>query len=210
MILSSSGAVLVLRHYSMPRPITCSLISGNLRNFFTIRIKGPVGTYVEIAKGDPVVFGTLDNDVSDICGGFILSKMDRDITITPDIKSFPVERRKSQRYPVSLQGYINHVNDKKCSVPVWIKDISYEGLRIHTETSYNVGDRIGIDICTSIGVPGIEGNIVRSSVLFGRNEYGIELSFRYRSSISTIRGSIDFLIREEKKMIEDQLMALKQ
>ena len=210
MILSSSGAVLVLRHYSMPRPITCSLVSGNLKSFFTIRINGPIGTYVDIAKGDPVTFGTLDNDVSNICGGFILSRMDRDITITPDIKSFPVERRKSRRYPVSLQGYISHANNKKCSVPVWIKDISYDGVRIYTEACFNVSDRIGIDICTNTSIPEIEGTIVRCSVLFSRNEYGVELSFRYRSSISTIRGSIDFLIREEKKMIEDHLLALKQ
>lgn len=200
------GPVMALRHFSLSRPLTCSLISGNLENFFTLRINGPVGIYVDIVKGDPIIFCRLDNGTSDICGGFVLSKMESDITISPDVTSFKVERRKSPRFPVSILGYTNHVNDKKCSFPVWIKDISYDGLRIYTEADFNVKDRIGVNICISGKVLDIDGTIVRSSVLFGRNEYGIQITYRYKSSVFSIRESIDYLVEQERRLIEDHLM----
>ena len=85
------------------------------------------------SRGDPIIFCRLDNGTSDICGGFVLSKMGKHITISPDVTSFKVERRrKAQEFPASILGCTNHVNDKKCSFPVWIKDISYDGLRIYT------------------------------------------------------------------------------
>ncbi|MGB3989510.1 MAG: hypothetical protein WBL32_03145, partial [Acetivibrionales bacterium] len=61
---SRPGPVMALRHFSLSRPLTCSLISGNLENFFTLRINGPVGIYVDIVKGDPLIFCRLDNGTS--------------------------------------------------------------------------------------------------------------------------------------------------
>ena len=35
-----SEPILALRHFSLSKPITCSVVGGDLQNFFTIRIMG--------------------------------------------------------------------------------------------------------------------------------------------------------------------------
>jgi hypothetical protein len=184
------------------------VVSGDLQNFFTIRIMGPVGTYLNMVKGDPIIFCRLDNDTPNIQGGFILSKIDSDITISPDMTTFAVERRKSPRYPLSLLGQVNRVNNRKCSVPAWIKDISHDGIRIYTESGFNVKDKIGINIDVGTRVLDIEGIIVRSALLFGRNEYGIQIAYRYKSTVFNLKESIDYLVEQEKKLIEDHLLGI--
>jgi hypothetical protein len=43
-------------------------------------------------------------------------------------------------------------------------------------------------------------------MLFGRNEYGIQITYRYKSSVFSIRESIDYLVEQERRLIEDHLM----
>ncbi len=205
---SDTGSVMALRHFSLSKPITCILISGNLENFFTIRIKGPIGEYFSISKGDPIIFGKIDNNTPNIYGGFVLSKAENDITISPDMTSFKEERRKNARFPVSLLGYVKHTNNKESSATAWVKDISYEGIRICTESVFQLNDKIEISICIQNKVLNIEGIIIRRSSLFGRNEYGILMSFRYKNSVFSVRENIDSLVAQEKWLIENHLLSL--
>ena len=100
------------------------------------------------------------------------------------------------------------MNNRKCSVPAWIKDISHDGIRIYTESGFNVKDKIGINIDVGTRVLDIEGIIVRSALLFGRNEYGIQIAYRYKSTVFNLKESIDYLVEQEKKLIEDHLLGI--
>jgi hypothetical protein len=159
-------------------------------------------------KGDPVTFGTTDNNGTNVYGGFILSKNDNDITISPDMTSFQVERRKNIRYPVSLLGSVKHQSNRTGASPVWIKDISYEGIRICTECNFEVNDDLVINIFDQNRVFDLEGSVVRKSVLFGRNEYGVLMTFRYKSSVFSVRDTIDSLVLQEKRLIISHLTGL--
>jgi len=104
---------LALLHFSKSKPLTCALVSGTIDNFFTVKLNEPMDPFNDISKGDPVTFGKIDKDDKGnevkIFGGFALSKADEDeLTISPDMSSFDVERRKSTRHPVSIFGYIKH------------------------------------------------------------------------------------------------------
>jgi hypothetical protein len=200
------GSILALRHYSHSKPFTCSFVSGNLENFFTVRIKGPLGVYISIAKGDPVTFGTIENDQANVFGGFILSRNDTDITISPDMTSFQVERRKNTRHPVSLLGSVKRISERSNGTSTaWIKDISYEGIRLCTDCAFEVNDEIAIHIFDQNRVLDLEGSVVRKSTLFGRNEYGVQLIFKYKSSVFSIRYAIDSLVQQERDLILSHL-----
>lgn len=207
MVQSDHGAVMALRHFSMQRPITCTLISGDTDKFFTVMIKGPLGTYFNISKGDPIIFAKPDNNTCNVYGGFVLSKIGNYITISPDMTSFSVERRKTKSFPVSLLGYVRHVNYEE-NIPAWVKDISYEGLRIATETEFSVNDKVELSISIYDKLLDVSGMIVRRASLFGRNEYGIMMSFSDKNSLSAIKDSIDYLVAEEKKLMENHLLNL--
>lgn len=201
--------LLALRHYSYSKPVTCALISGDLCNFFTIKLNESLDLYRSILKGDPVTFGKLDEKKEAyIYGGFVLSKAEKnDITISPDLTSFVMERRKNTRYPVSLFGFLKYGSHKENTSSAWIKDISYEGVRLCTDSSLKVDDNVEVNICIYNKVLNLEGTIVRKSVLYGRNEYGISITFRYKSSVFSTRENIDYLVLQERKLIENHLAA---
>lgn len=206
----SNQELLALRHYARAKPLTCNLVSGNLSSFFTVKTSEPLDLYCNISKGDPVIFGKLDNKKeTNIYGGFVLSRTENDdITISPDITTCVKERRQNTRYPVSIFGYIKHGSNKENTSSAWIKDMSYEGLRICTETSMEVDDSIDINICVYNKVLNIEGMVVRKTVLYGRNEYGIMITFRYKSLVFSIRQNIDYLVMQERRLIQNHLAAL--
>ncbi len=134
-----------------------------------------------------------------------MSKNESDITISPDMTSFKVERRKNVRYPVSLMGSIKNMSDRSSGSPVWIKDVSYEGLRLCAECDLGVNDDIELNVFVQTQVYTLDGTVVRKASLFGKNEYGILLSFRYKSSIFTVRETIDYLVLQEKKLFLNHL-----
>jgi hypothetical protein len=201
---------LVLRHYSRSKPVTCSLISGTLDNFFTVKLNDALDIYKDVIKGDPVIFGKYAKEKeTKIIGGFVLSKAENDeITVSPDMNTFDYERRHNTRYPVSIFSYIKHGPAREFVSSAWIKDISYEGLRICTDSVLAIEDSIEVNICISSRVFNIEGVVVRKKVLYGRNEYGIQITFKYKDLVFTTREYIDNLILQEKRLIENHLQML--
>lgn len=204
---------LALLHYSKSKPLTCALVSGSVDNFFTVKLKEPMDPFHEILKGDPVTFGKIGIDEEgkkvQIFGGFVLSKADNDeLTISPDMTSFAVERRKSVRYPVSIFGYIKHGLRKENLSSVCIKDISYDGLRICTETELQVKDNIEVNICVFDNVLNIDGTVVRKRPMFDKSEYGVALEFKYKDMVYKIRDYVDNLISQERRLLENHLLAM--
>ena len=204
---SRPGSLIALRHFSFPRPIACSLVSGDLESFFTVRIREPIGTYMSISKGDPIVFGLMVSDSAVIRGGFILSRKEGSITISPDTTTpITIERRKSPRFPVSLLGRVNSVNGRECSIPARIKDISYDDIRIYTEYDLNIRDSICVSIREGAKEPDIMGTVVRNARMFGRNEYGVQIMDRSGGTVSSVKEFIDFIAVQEEHMIEEVLL----
>jgi hypothetical protein len=199
-----------LRHYSRSKPVTCSLVSGTPESFFTIRLNDNVDLSNNIFKGDPVIFGKFGNSREvNVFGGFVLRKAENsEVTISPDMTSYTVERRHSIRYPVSILGYVKHGLFHEVSTPVLIKDISYDGVRICTEASLEVGECLEINVCIFKNVINIEGVVARKRSLYGRNEYGVQMTFRYKNTIFTVREYIDNLVNQEKRLLENHLLAL--
>lgn len=209
--MSYKGYLLSLRHYSRTKPVACSVVHGNFTSFFTVKMHEPYNQCSGIFKGDPITFGKMDgeNEVS-LFGGFVLTTDENNssITVSPDLTSFAVERRKNFRYPVSIIAYIKHGTSNTSSA--WIKDMSYEGVRLLSDAELAVEENIQINICVSNSVFDLEGMVVRKSVLYGRNEYGVLLSFRYKSSVFSTREYIDNYILQEKKIIENHLAMIDQ
>jgi hypothetical protein len=201
---------LALRHYSRSNPVTCSLISGTPDNFFTVKLNDALDLYNDVLKGDPVTFGKYSKEKgTKIIGGFVLSKAEEnEITVSPDMNTFDYERRHHTRYPVSIFSYIKYGTAKEKVSPAWIKDISYEGLRICSASDLTVEDSIEVNICISSRVFNIEGVVVRKKVLYGRNEYGVQITFKHKSLVFTTREYVDNLISHEKKLIENHLQSL--
>lgn len=203
--------ILALRHFSRSKPVTCSLISGNLDNFFTVKLDDSLDINSDISKGDPITFGMLDKEnEAKIIGGFVLAKTeDNEVTVSPDMTSFAVERRHSPRYPVSIFGYLKHGLNKENIASAWIKDISYEGIRLCTDTRLEVQDSIEVNICVSNHVLNIEGLVVRRKALYDRSEYGVQLTFRYKDLVFSTREYVDNLVSQEKKLIENHLISIR-
>lgn len=204
---------LALLHYSKSKPLTCALVSGAIDNFFTVKLNEPMDPFNDISKGDPVTFGKIDKDDKDkevkIFGGFVLSKADEnELTISPDMTSFSVERRRSERHPVSIFGYIKHGERKENVSSICIKDISYDGLRICTETELKVEDSVEVNICIFDNVLNIDGTVVRKRPMFGKSEYGVQLEFKYKNMVFNIRDYVDNLVAQEKKLLENHLLAM--
>ncbi|HEX2946928.1 MAG TPA: PilZ domain-containing protein [Clostridia bacterium] len=204
---------LALLHFSKSKPLTCSLVSGTIDNFFTVKLNEPMDPFNNISKGDPVTFGKIDkedkgNEVK-IFGGFVLSKADEDeLTISPDMTSFAVERRRSTRHPVSIFGYIKHGLRKENLSSICIKDISYDGLRICSETELQVEDSVEVNICIFDNVLNIDGTVVRKRSMFGKSEYGIQLEFKYKNMVFNIRDYVDNLVTQERRLLENHLIAM--
>lgn len=204
---------LALLHFSKSKPLICALVSGATDNFFTVRLNEPMDPFNDISKGDPVTFGRIEKgDLGrevKVFGGFVLSKAEEDeLTISPDMTSYDKERRKSMRHPVSIFGYIKHGQRKENLSSICIKDISYDGLRICTETELAVDDSIEVNICVFENVLNIDGIVVRKRHMFGKSEYGVQLEFKYKNMVLNIRDYVDNLVQQERKLLENHLLAM--
>jgi hypothetical protein len=206
--MQNNSPNLILRHYSRTKPINCDIVSGDVNNFFTAKIKDPIDLDNEIVKGDPVIFGIKVDDDIKITGGSIIAFTDetKNITISPDKSFAVVERRQYERFPVSLYGYIKQfeTNDRKCCA--YIKDISYNGFRIYSEAELNPGENIELDINFEHSVFSVNGVVLRKTTCYGRNEYGIQMIFTNKNSIYTIKENIDRLLFSEKEIIMRHLL----
>lgn len=202
--------ILALHHYSRMKPLKCSIVSGDIDNFFTVKAKEKIEFENDIVKGDPVIIGTpAGNDDVRVFGGSVIAinKDTGTLVISPDkVLNFP-NRREHERFPVSLFGYIRCHEDSKGKSFACIKDMSYGGFRIYTGADLKTGDSIELDIYFDHNVFSVSGIVVRQSVCYGRNEYGIQIIYREKDSISTVKDYLDRLLENEKELLKRHLVA---
>ena len=122
-----------------------------------------------------------------------------------DSRHYCTEKRKSERFPVSLQGYVKGAGGKNSSV--LIKDISSSGLRIFTPGEYKIGETIGINVNFIDTVKYLDCLVVRKAERFHRFEYGLNISHTDMSSIESIDKCIGAIRKNQIKMMEDLIYA---
>lgn len=205
---------LVLRHYNKLRPIGCSIVSGDTSKLFTVKVNKSENGGAEIIKGDPVLIGLLNDDESFIInGGSIIGinqKKDQYI-ICPNNTfktSREIEKRQYERYPISLHGDIKRSKSNKRET-VCIKDLSYAGMCIFSEGQFEINDPVEVNIYLSNSVSKYDGIVVRKSVNFGRNEYGISIIHRDKNAMYSTEAHMTSLIQSEKELIYRHLLNTK-
>ncbi|MCX7708390.1 MAG: PilZ domain-containing protein [Clostridia bacterium] len=203
-------SILSIRHYFQLKPITGTIISGDPSNFFTVKITEDYALGKNILKGDPVLYSSF-SDIDDIQvkGGSVITILEKDkqMIISPD-KEFNsmIERRQYERHPVSLHGNMRILNSGQKATPVCIKDMSYSGFRIYSQADLNAGDTIEVDVYLHNNILTIQGTVMRKSICYGRNEYGIQIVYRDKNSMYSIKDYMDKMLQNEKDLLKTQLV----
>ena len=200
---------LFMKHYFRVQPLKCIIISGDLNNFFTTKTDEASDFNNHVIKGDPIIFGTIieNNDVK-INGGNIISINENDmhLIISPD-KSFKIpEKREYERYPVSILGYIKPQKENQKGYYIYVKDMSYSGIRVYSTAELEVKDNVRIDLYLQDNVLNFDGVVIRKAISYGRNEYGIHFIFTTKESMYSIRSYLDRLVNIEKKLFIKHLL----
>ena len=203
---------LVLKHYNKLKPINCIVISGDTNKLFTVKLDDNESSGVEIIKGDPILIGELNtNESIRISGGSVVSASPRDeklIICSNEVVNVPKEldKRGYDRYLVSLLGDIKVIGSNKRETAC-IKDISYSGMCIYSTGDYSINENLEITIYLSNNVSKFDGTVIRKSTLFGRNEYGIQIIHRDKTSMETTKTQLFTLIQNEKELMYRHLLS---
>ncbi|HEX3029336.1 MAG TPA: PilZ domain-containing protein [Clostridia bacterium] len=201
--------ILSLRHFFQLRPVSCIVVSGGIDSFFTAKTLEPFKMSKCMLKGDPLIIGALqsNNDI-EITGGRVIAINDSEghILVSPDKIYYDVERRENERYPVSLAASVScHETDEK-HADGFVKDMSYAGFCIYSDAELKVGYNIEVDIFLHNSIFSIGGTIIRKSVSYGRNEYGVQSVYKDRNAIYATRDFLDKLMVNEKEVIKKHLL----
>lgn len=204
---------LVLRHYNKFKPISCSLLSGDINKLFTVKFDDNEFNGDEILKGDPVLIGVLHGEDMEVNGGSIVgvtSQEDQFIVCSNEIVKMSKEfdKREYDRYPASLLGDIKLVDSNKRE-PACIKNISYSGMGIYSTGDFEENDIVEITIYLSNSVSKYDGTIVRKTKVYGRHEYGIQIIHRDKGSIEVTKSQLFGLVQSERELMYRHLLSSK-
>lgn len=161
-------------------------------------------------KGDPIIFGfLLENGTLEFNGGSIIaiSENGRDLIIAADKTANTLERRQYERFPLSLHARCR-ANNTMETRDAYIKDLSYSGFRIYTDLDLNTQDTIELDIYDHNNVFNLTGLVIRKTTCYSRNEYGIQIVYTSKSTISTTKDFLDKLQLSEKELIRRYLLSI--
>ncbi|HEX2927861.1 MAG TPA: PilZ domain-containing protein [Ruminiclostridium sp.] len=202
---------LVLRHYNKVKPINCSIISGDTKKVFTVKLHEGEKSGAEILKGDPVLIGFLKNDDTlNINGGNIVGAMPKEdeyiiYSNNPENIAIEMERRQYERFPTSLLGEMKLADSSKRE-PICIKDFSYAGMCVYSTDDFNEEDEVEASVFLSSSVIKYDAKIVRKTINFGRFEYGVQLLHRDKNSMYATQNQLTTLMQNEKELIYRHLM----
>lgn len=203
---------LVLKHYNKLKPINCIVISGDINKLFTVKLDDNEGSGAEIIKGDPILIGVLNSDESiKIIGGNVVGATPQEekfIICSNEVVNIPKEldKRGYDRYPVSLLGDIKLVGTSKREAAC-IKDISYSGMCIYATGDFSINDIVEVTLYLSNNVSRFDGTVIRKATLYGRNEYGIQIVHRDKTSMDATKTQLFTLVQNEKELMYRHLLS---
>lgn len=202
---------LVLRHYNKVRPINCSIVSGDTKKVFTVKIDDNEKNGAEILKGDPVLVGFLENDDSlNINGGNIVGAMPKEdeyiiYANNPENIAAEMERRQYERFPTSLLGEMK-LSGSSIREPICIKDFSYSGMCVYSTDEFSEKDEVEVSAYLSNTVVKYDATVVRKALNFGRFEYGIQILHRDKNSMYATQSQLTNFMQSEKEVIYRHLL----
>jgi len=204
---------LVLRHYNKFKPISCSVVSGDLKKLFTVKFDDNEFNGDEILKGDPVLIGILNGEDMEVNGGSIVgatSQEDQFIICSNEIVKVAKEldKREYDRYPASLLGDIKLIDSSKREAAC-IRNISYSGMGIYSIGDFEENNIVEITVYLSNNVSKYDGTIVRKTKVYGRNEYGIQIIHRDKGSIENTKNQLFGLVQNERELMYRHLISSK-
>lgn len=197
---------IVLKNYSKLKPINCTVISGDIKKLFTVKIDENVSKKAEFIKGDPVLIGLASsNEKIKIWGGSVIATMPTEnsyIICSKEFEEYPqeLENREIERYDTSLLANIKLINTSKREAAC-IKNISFTGMCILSTGEYEVNDIVDIELYFSSNVLIYEAEILTKLKHFNRNEYGVQLKHRDKNAMYTAKGIIDSIIQNDKDLM---------
>lgn len=202
---------LVLRHYNKFKPISCSVLSGDIKKLFTVKFDDNEFNGDEILKGDPVLIGILHGEDMEINGGSIVGvtpQEDQFIICSNEIVKMAKEfdKREYDRYPASLLGDIKLIDSSKREAAC-IKNISYSGIGIYSTGDFEENDVVEITVYLSNNVSKYDGTIMRKAKVYGRNEYGIQIIHRDKNSIEITKNQLFGLVQNERELMYRHLLS---
>jgi len=201
--------ILSIQHYFQLKPVSCIVVSGDIDSFFTAKTLEPIKIGSRIIKGDPIIIGALQNNNEvEVTGGRVIAVNDAEghIIVSPDKIYDSEDRRKFERYPVSLSGNITCHKSGGKREDAYIKDMSHAGFCVYSKADLHSGDNVEVDIYLHNNVFNICGTIMRKSVSYGRYEYGIQTVYKDKSSMYSIRDFLDKLLINDKEVIKKHLL----
>jgi hypothetical protein len=111
-------------------------------------------------------------------------------------------KRRHERYPVSLYADIRGENDKKRSLAS-VKNISLTGFMIYSPSKYLLSTLLDIDVYMDRDVFTVKGRIVRRVERKDIFEYGIKLEY-YKTGVKILIQDYILKLEEENvQIIED-------
>jgi hypothetical protein len=193
----------IILHYESKIPILCYIKTSSVDNFFSVEFSDEIS--FSLHKGDPVVIGIpIDHNIEVLGGSVVNINYNNDslksLLIVTDSKRVPFERRKHIRLPTSLYGIIS--NDNIIISEACIKDISYSGLRIYTNSQFEIDDQVDINVFFLNETGLLKCSFVRKANRYEKMEYGLNIIHDKESMeliekiIESIRNSYSFVISD--------------
>lgn len=202
---------LVLRHYNKIKPINCILISGDTNKLFTVKFDDNDTHEAEIIKGDPVLIGLIKGeDDLQVNGGCVVGATPEDdkyIIVSNKVVQIPknLDKREFERYPTSILADVKsmetNIRETAC-----IKDISFSGMCIYSTGFYEVNDVVEVTLYFSNNVTKFDGTVMRKTITYGRNEYGIQIIHRDKNAMYATQTQLASLIQSEKELMYRHLL----
>jgi hypothetical protein len=193
----------IILHYECKIPILCDIKNSSVDNFFSVELADEIS--FSLHKGDPVVIGILVEHNIEILGGSVVNIIYnndslKSLLILTDNKRVPFERRKHIRLPTSLYCVIS--KDNIIISEACIKDISYSGLRIYTNSQFEIDDQVDINIFFLDETGQLKCSFVRKANRYDKMEYGLNIIHDKESMelieriTESIRNSYSFVISD--------------
>lgn len=175
-----AGCQLYLYHYSITKPYRCQVL-GVKNNYLGILVKNDTNMKIFLKNDYAVIGCIMNNEVAmidvEICE---IKATEKKMIIKVNWNNYEEgqERRKFERYPVSLSCDIKNsasANNKR--VFGIIRNISYNGILLSTNEEFKLDDTLTMDVYFHNQVMALETKVVRVEPGEKSNSYGLFIVF---------------------------------
>jgi hypothetical protein len=202
MIKNEEKKVVSLRHHSLPSPVLC-VLDYQSDVVMSVHIPKEIKIY-NFVVDDPVIiiFELSEKFYTANCSVGSIDSKSHGLNLIVNELDSTNNKRRHERYPVSLYADIRGENDKKRSLAS-VKNISLTGFMIYSPSKYLLSTLLDIDVYMDRDVFTVKGRIVRRVERKDIFEYGIKLEY-YKTGVKILIQDYILKLEEENvQIIED-------